>query len=127
MAPECVEMCGRQCADSPTPTRRACAQHAVIATAGAWSIEGTGLQYDCTHANELRVANYSLFALFGLAAINEAVLTVMGLRGGWRVAAQFVLLAWQGKVCPRWLVAACFLHGADLLACLVLCGSRGAI
>lgn len=49
--------------------------------AGAWSIESTGLRYECSHANELRLANYSLFALFGLAAANEAVLTVLGLRG----------------------------------------------
>ncbi|KAI3429288.1 hypothetical protein D9Q98_005384 [Chlorella vulgaris] len=49
---------------------------------GAWSIESTGLRYECSHANELRLANYSLFALFGLAAANEAVLTVLGLRGG---------------------------------------------
>ena len=87
-------MCGRQRAESPAPTRRTRALHAVFATAGAWSIEGTGLRYECSHATELRLANYSLFALFGLAAINEAVLTVMGLRGGWRVAAEVVLVMW---------------------------------
>ncbi len=32
-------------------------------------------------ATYLRVANYSLFALFGLAAINEAAIFVLGLRG----------------------------------------------
>jgi hypothetical protein len=60
------------------------AAHAAIVLrfAGAYSIEGTGLKYECAHATELRVANYSLFATFGLAAINEAVLTVLGLRGG---------------------------------------------
>jgi hypothetical protein len=59
------------------------AAHAAIVLrfAGAYSIEGTGLKYECAHATELRVANYSLFATFGLAAINEAVLTVLGLRG----------------------------------------------
>lgn len=56
----------------PPPVRR---------PAGAYSIESTGLKYECSHATELRVANYSLFATFGLAAINEGVLTVLGLRG----------------------------------------------
>ncbi|KAI7835463.1 hypothetical protein COHA_010638 [Chlorella ohadii] len=49
---------------------------------GYWSVESTGLIYDCPQATYLRVANYSLFALFGLAAINEAAIFVLGLRGG---------------------------------------------
>ncbi|KAI3429289.1 hypothetical protein D9Q98_005385 [Chlorella vulgaris] len=49
---------------------------------GAWSIEGTGLEFQCAQATMLRVANYSLFALFGLAAVNECVLFIIGLRGG---------------------------------------------
>lgn len=35
----------------------------------------------CEQATYLRVANYSLFALFGLAAINEAAIFFVGLRG----------------------------------------------
>lgn len=49
--------------------------------AGYYSIEGTGLRYDCQQGTLLRVANYGLFALFALAALNEAAITVLGLRG----------------------------------------------
>jgi hypothetical protein len=56
-------------------------QQAGEIAAGKYSIEGTGLKYDCDHVTELRVANYSLFALFGLAAVNEAVMVIIGLRG----------------------------------------------
>ena len=51
-------------------------------SAGIYTVEGTGLQYTCDQGTLLRVANYSLFSLFGLAALNEALLFVLGLRGG---------------------------------------------
>jgi hypothetical protein len=41
-------------------------------------------------ANYLRAANYALFALFGLAAINEAAIFVIGLRGAETVSASQV-------------------------------------
>ena len=50
--------------------------------AGSWSIESTGLRFDCSQGALLRMANYGLFSLFGLCAIVEAVLTVVGLQGG---------------------------------------------
>lgn len=49
--------------------------------AGQWSIESTGIKFDCSQGTLLRVASYSLFALFGAAALNELALTVLGLRG----------------------------------------------
>jgi hypothetical protein len=50
-------------------------------SAGQWSIESTGIKFDCSQGTLLRVASYSLFALFGAAALNELALTVLGLRG----------------------------------------------
>jgi hypothetical protein len=49
----------------------------------AWhaSVQGTDLTHDCSSKAELRTANYSLFALFGLAALNEVAMTSIGLRG----------------------------------------------
>lgn len=58
-----------------------CHPHPPSTTPGYYSIEGTGLRYDCPDGAYLRVANYALFALFGLAALNEAAITLLGLRG----------------------------------------------
>ena len=58
-----------------------------LAAEPAGMLESPTLCYPATplsaplQATYLRVANYSLFALFGLAAINEAVIFVVGLRG----------------------------------------------
>lgn len=49
--------------------------------AGSYTVESTGVRYDCPQGIQLRVANYSLFALFAAAAVNEALITVLGLRG----------------------------------------------
>lgn len=50
--------------------------------AGTWSIESTGLKYDCSVAKELRAANYGLFSIFLLSAIVEFSIVAIGLRGG---------------------------------------------
>ena len=73
--------------------------------AGQWSIESTGIKFDCSQGTLLRVASYSLFALFGAAALNELALTVLGLRG-----------EQQGCIWP-WL--ACHLDSHQVTACLL--------
>ena len=64
------------------PSDPAFDDNAAAAAAGAWSIESTGIKYDCSQGALLRTASYSLFILFGISAVLEAVLTVLGLRGG---------------------------------------------
>lgn len=48
---------------------------------GAWTIESTGIQYDCNVGTQLRVAVYSLVGLFGLCFLLEVSLTSIGLKG----------------------------------------------
>lgn len=74
LAPLHCSLCSAMCAPLWPPSTAA-------SGAGSYTVESTGVRYECPQGIQLRVANYSLFALFAAAAINEALITVFGLRG----------------------------------------------
>ncbi|KDD71624.1 hypothetical protein H632_c4672p0, partial [Helicosporidium sp. ATCC 50920] len=49
---------------------------------GTYTIESTGIKYDCNVGSSLRAAAYGMFGLYIVSAVLEGSITAIGLKGG---------------------------------------------